>query len=239
MRLSPKRWRVVDLLGDVQEFDDTFSLIGFRRPEYDVLVLVFSYIVDVYALHNKKGIVNVMSDNNELFSIAYILDTYLRCVSKVFDVAAVYFRRTETPLRQQFRSLLMIDASSVRDLDQPAELRLDIKGWVSKRFSTYVIPRWPICSLEEWDLNVEAGRVTDFDINKREEWLMDLQTLDQLERADIKQKSRVRWAVEGDENSRFKQRAEARPGFRSPLFHKLSTSDASFLESDISMDEVM
>ncbi|GJT73321.1 hypothetical protein Tco_1032607 [Tanacetum coccineum] len=120
------------------------------------------------------------------------------------------------------------------------QLRLDIKGWVSKRFSTHRESKERlICSLEEWDLNVEAGRVTDFDINKREEWLMDLQTLDQLERADIKQKSRVRWAVEGDENSRFKERAEARPGFRSPLFHKLSTSDASFLESDISMDEVM
>nr|GFB13085.1 putative RNA-directed DNA polymerase, eukaryota, reverse transcriptase zinc-binding domain protein [Tanacetum cinerariifolium] len=131
--------------------------------------------------------------------------------------------------------------------------RLDIKGWVSIRLSTHRDSKGRLIRFhEDWDLNAEAGHVTDFDINKREEWLMDLQTLHQLERDDIKQRSRVRWAVKGDENSRFfhsllrnkfaisplKERAKPRPWFRSLLFRKLSNSDAPFLGCDISMEEV-
>ncbi|GJY25560.1 cysteine-rich receptor-like protein kinase [Tanacetum coccineum] len=41
------------------------------------------------------------------------------------------------------------------------------------------------------------------DIDKREEWLMDLHALNQLEREDLKQKIRVRRAVKGDENTRI------------------------------------
>ncbi|GJW42345.1 RNA-directed DNA polymerase, eukaryota [Tanacetum coccineum] len=115
---------------------------------------------------------------------------------------------------------------------------------------------------------------------KREEWMMDLNWLEQLRRDDLKQKARLRWAVEGDENtrffhstlnnkfanfsikgilvngvwvelsndikkgalehfsSRFKEVGLSRPSFRSGMFRKLSFSDASFLDSNFSFDEV-
>ncbi|GJZ03380.1 putative RNA-directed DNA polymerase, eukaryota, reverse transcriptase zinc-binding domain protein [Tanacetum coccineum] len=41
------------------------------------------------------------------------------------------------------------------------------------------------------------------DIIKREEWVMDVNQLDQMHREDLKQKCRMRWAIEGEENSRF------------------------------------
>nr|GEU93402.1 retrovirus-related Pol polyprotein from transposon TNT 1-94 [Tanacetum cinerariifolium] len=47
------------------------------------------------------------------------------------------------------------------------------------------------------------GSLTDADILKREEWLMDLSYYDQLHKEDLKQKRRLKWAVEGDENTRF------------------------------------
>ncbi|GJT07167.1 hypothetical protein Tco_0841629 [Tanacetum coccineum] len=109
---------------------------------------------------------------------------------------------------------------------------------------------------------------------------MDLHAIEQAERDTLRQKSRVRWAVEEDEKShffhalvnnrfaknsingihirgvwcenpdeikqgamehfasRFKERSEPRPKFLSPLFRKLSFSDALYLEAPISMDEI-
>ncbi|GJU50245.1 putative RNA-directed DNA polymerase [Tanacetum coccineum] len=52
-------------------------------------------------------------------------------------------------------------------------------------------------------LRAENGLLSDVDIAKREEWLMDLGHIEQLRRDDIRQKSRIKWAVEGDENTHF------------------------------------
>ncbi|GJZ61348.1 nucleotide-binding alpha-beta plait domain-containing protein [Tanacetum coccineum] len=58
-------------------------------------------------------------------------------------------------------------------------------------------------NLLEWDAKAKNGLLNNNDILKREEWMMDLNHLEQLHHDDLKQKGRVRWAVEGDENTRF------------------------------------
>ncbi|GJT38736.1 RNA-directed DNA polymerase, eukaryota [Tanacetum coccineum] len=68
----------------------------------------------------------------------------------------------------------------------------------------------------------------DHDIAKREECLMDLDHLDQIQRDDLKQKSRIKWAIEGDENTR---RILSR-------FRKISDQDACFLESPMYVEEI-
>ncbi|GKB12599.1 hypothetical protein Tco_0846522 [Tanacetum coccineum] len=55
----------------------------------------------------------------------------------------------------------------------------------------------------EWDAKAESGTLTPLDIDKRDEWLMDHQEIEQAEIYTLRQKSQIRWAVEGDENSRF------------------------------------
>ncbi|GKC72208.1 RNA-directed DNA polymerase, eukaryota, reverse transcriptase zinc-binding domain protein [Tanacetum coccineum] len=50
---------------------------------------------------------------------------------------------------------------------------------------------------------LENLSLDDRDIAKREEWIMDLNQLDKLHTEDLKQKCRMRWAIEGDENSKF------------------------------------
>ncbi|GJW89613.1 RNA-directed DNA polymerase, eukaryota [Tanacetum coccineum] len=87
-------------------------------------------------------------------------------------------------------------------------------------------------------LKAEKNLLTSVDVDKREEWLMDLNNLKQLHRDDLKQKCRLKWPVEGDENSRFKECVTDRPSFNCTLFRKLSNVDASFLESTISIDEI-
>ncbi|GJW09473.1 hypothetical protein Tco_1575300 [Tanacetum coccineum] len=57
--------------------------------------------------------------------------------------------------------------------------------------------------LLEWDVKAENRLINDLDVAKREEWIMDLDQLDQIHRLDLKQKSRIRWAVEGDKNTKF------------------------------------
>ncbi|GJY51583.1 RNA-directed DNA polymerase, eukaryota [Tanacetum coccineum] len=158
---------------------------------------------------------------------------------------------------------------------------MDIRIWMSNKLKAQKqFKNELLHSLIEWDNKAECGLLDAFDIDKREEWLVELYTLEQMERDDLKQISRVRWAIEGDENTRFfhsllrnkyanfyvkgifvnevwcespngikhadvehfaarfKERTEARLKFVSSLFRKLSYDDSTFLESNISMEEI-
>nr|GEX11649.1 hypothetical protein [Tanacetum cinerariifolium] len=94
------------------------------------------------------------------------------------------------------------------------KLRLDIKAWtISRLVAQDKAKKDLIHSLDDWDHKAELGLITDFDIGKREEWLMDLVALENIEREDLKQKSRVKWAMEVDENTRL---------FHSIIKHKIA-----------------
>ncbi|GJZ68852.1 putative RNA-directed DNA polymerase, eukaryota, reverse transcriptase zinc-binding domain protein [Tanacetum coccineum] len=83
------------------------------------------------------------------------------------------------------------------------KLRLDIKTWTTNQMlSQNKVKEDLKKQLLEWDVRAENGLINDLDVAKREEWIMDLNHLDQIHRNDLKQKSRIRWAVEGDENTR-------------------------------------
>ncbi|GKB72401.1 RNA-directed DNA polymerase, eukaryota, reverse transcriptase zinc-binding domain protein [Tanacetum coccineum] len=83
-------------------------------------------------------------------------------------------------------------------------LRRDIKNWTSNKLAAQKqLKEGRLRNLVDWDLEAEAGFITHHDFDKREERMMDLNHLDQLHRDNLKQKSRVKWGVEGDENSRF------------------------------------
>ncbi|GKC98007.1 ribonuclease H-like domain-containing protein, partial [Tanacetum coccineum] len=80
----------------------------------------------------------------------------------------------------------------------------DIKEW-NIRCSTECHKRRDeiLARLRDWDAKAEAGIVTPIDINRREDDRMEIQKNDHLERRIMKQKARIKWAVEGDETSHF------------------------------------
>ncbi|GKE06329.1 cysteine-rich receptor-like protein kinase, partial [Tanacetum coccineum] len=144
-----------------------------------------------------------------------------------------------------FPSLLPADICLKNKLKN---LRIDIKRWTSSCLKEQNRVRDDLNNnLLEWDKKAEEGMLSEYDIIKREEWLLDLYQLDQLHRENLKQKGRFRWAVEGDENSRFfhsilnsrfKESNHNMPSFHSLLLRKLSSSDACLLESPFSLEEV-
>ncbi|GJS17699.1 hypothetical protein Tco_0412171 [Tanacetum coccineum] len=156
-----------------------------------------------------------------------------------------------------------------------------VKNWAANRLAAQRQSKDDLLrNLADWDVKAENDSINPLDIEKREEWLMDLSQLEQIHRDDHKQKCRLKWAVEGDENtrffhsllknkfansmikgiyldgvwceapdqtkkaafdhlsSRFKECDLNRPCFNSPLFRKLSSSDACILESNIFIDEI-
>ncbi|GJR86579.1 RNA-directed DNA polymerase, eukaryota [Tanacetum coccineum] len=60
-----------------------------------------------------------------------------------------------------------------------------------------------ICRLRNGDSKFELGSLNNDDISRREEDIMEIQQLEHIERDGLKQKSRVKWAIEGDENTHF------------------------------------
>nr|GEX91385.1 hypothetical protein [Tanacetum cinerariifolium] len=109
-------------------------------------------------------------------------------------------------------------------IDKLKKLRMDIKAWTSARIN--------------------------HDIAKREEWLMDLDHLDQIQRDDLKQKSIMVNGIWQEDHeviiaatfdhfsSRFKESRSSRPCFLSSRFRKISDQDACFLESTMSLEEI-
>nr|GEY10706.1 sister chromatid cohesion 1 protein 2 isoform X1 [Tanacetum cinerariifolium] len=71
-------------------------------------------------------------------------------------------------------------------------LRQDIKRWASKKLEEQQgLKDELLKNLEDWDAKAEAGTLNQFEVEKREEWLMDLSHLEHLHREDVKQKCRL------------------------------------------------
>ncbi|GKA67938.1 transposon TX1 uncharacterized [Tanacetum coccineum] len=135
----------------------------------------------------------------------------------------------------------------------PIMLKVDSRNFRPKPFR--IFDKWiarDVLSrrLFDWDIKAEAGLINDEDVIKREEWMMDLDNLDQLQREDLKQKwvhvngvwhddlDEIKHAAANYFSSRFKEPLTSRPTFNSPLFRKLSESDACFFEAVITEKEI-
>ncbi|GJV23278.1 putative RNA-directed DNA polymerase, eukaryota, reverse transcriptase zinc-binding domain protein [Tanacetum coccineum] len=89
--------------------------------------------------------------------------------------------------------------TSIMEISGPEYLRKPTMTDVVKLYRQYEEKH----GFSGWDAKAEDGLINDFDVDKREEWIMDLDHLNRLHKEDLKQKCRLKWAVEGDENTNF------------------------------------
>ena len=53
------------------------------------------------------------------------------------------------------------------------------------------------------DADIDSGNGSDEILIKRMEVMNSLQQLDKIQAMDLAQKAKIKWSIEGDENSRF------------------------------------
>ncbi|GKD96497.1 hypothetical protein Tco_1380394, partial [Tanacetum coccineum] len=114
-----------------------------------------------------------------------------------------------------------------------------------------------ICSLENWDLKAEQLDKDDIKQKSIVRWVVESDENSRFFLSLLRNKF-ANFTIKGMNvdgswcynlaliknlaldhfSNKFKERTEPIPWFRIPLFRKLSTLDAVFLESEISMDEV-
>ncbi|KAJ9542726.1 hypothetical protein OSB04_029232 [Centaurea solstitialis] len=160
-------------------------------------------------------------------------------------------------------------------------LKQDIRRWAKEESEKRCRTKESLIqSLTDWDLKAESGDLATDNKERRESILFELSQVVHKENLDLRQKSRIRWALEGDENSkffhasvnqrwrnrnlkglicdgvwttdpkkimetahshfalRFKEPNSERPSLVSPLFKRVSATDASYLDSPFSYDEI-
>nr|GEW09321.1 RNA-directed DNA polymerase, eukaryota [Tanacetum cinerariifolium] len=101
------------------------------------------------------------------------------------------------------------------------------------------------------DENLDSGNVSDEILLKRMELTLQLHDINQMEARDYVQKSKIKWAIEGDENlkffhdvfkdhfaTRFKQHAHGRLKLNISFPNRLSTYQVADMDRSVSQDEV-
>ncbi|GJW14605.1 RNA-directed DNA polymerase, eukaryota [Tanacetum coccineum] len=83
--------------------------------------------------------------------------------------------------------------------------------------------------IKKIDAEIDNGLASDTTINRRMEVLNSIQHLAKIQAMDMAQKAKVKWAIEGDENSRY---------FHGILNKKRSQSNIRELETRLSKEEV-
>nr|GEV89190.1 hypothetical protein [Tanacetum cinerariifolium] len=88
--------------------------------------------------------------------------------------------------------------------DKLRGLKSQLKAWYScTKESEYNLKKNILMSLRSLDAKIDAGCASDEDRQARVNKLLELEEIDKLESMDLMQKARLKWDVEGDENSKF------------------------------------
>lgn len=88
--------------------------------------------------------------------------------------------------------------------DKLKKLKQDIKSWSKEERLKQLHEKIKLQeSILDWDRKAEMGGLSNEDIRKREDDLFNLAQIENAERMELRQKARIKWSMEGDENSRY------------------------------------
>ncbi|GJV98830.1 cytochrome P450 [Tanacetum coccineum] len=172
--------------------------------------------------------------NGTAFSLP-IIDGHLIQCSATHNVVGIGSFKSKL---QRLKSNIKIWRQKVKEKERSASLALRNK-------------------IDTLDAKAEISFVTDFEIISRNTYVKSLTDLEHSNIMDLKQKAKIRWELEGDENSRFfhdplsiknhifqyfdkrfKEVNRARPSFASNLFKQLSNDEVRFLDCPFTTLEI-
>ena len=83
-------------------------------------------------------------------------------------------------------------------------LKLIIREWSKKRSSSQSREKEDLIKkLKELDENIVRGTGDMVVDSQRLTWLANLRNIESKENLDVSQKAKIKWSIEGDENSKF------------------------------------
>ncbi|GKA98386.1 cytochrome P450 [Tanacetum coccineum] len=105
-------------------------------------------------------------------------------------------------------------------------LKADLKQWLAKL-----------------DIKAESQPLSSDEVSSRISLVRSLATIEHVRLKDLKQKAKIHWAMDGDENSRFfhgmiNNRNHSRPTYSSSLFNQLSVDEVQLLDTSFSDVEI-
>nr|GFB52712.1 RNA-directed DNA polymerase, eukaryota [Tanacetum cinerariifolium] len=84
------------------------------------------------------------------------------------------------------------------------DLKVRIRAWIKDKRSSVSSEKYSIKKeLSDIDRLLDGGDVFDSNVLRRSELHHNLYTINQMESKEYLQKSKIKWAIEGDENSKF------------------------------------
>ncbi|GKE05444.1 putative RNA-directed DNA polymerase, eukaryota, reverse transcriptase zinc-binding domain protein, partial [Tanacetum coccineum] len=179
-----------------------FNKKGTKMSKLD-LYLVSNNFFDVWPNTSVNALNRVISDHNPLLLKAGITVDYGPRPFRVFD-HRLKLDELNHLVKTSWSSNQYNGVADIVLKNKFKQLKLDIKAWCGKRKLADLENKARLNNiLEKWELKAETCFISQEDIDAREEAIMELLMLNQQDSMSLRQKSRIKWAVEGDENSSF------------------------------------
>ncbi|GJR66188.1 putative RNA-directed DNA polymerase [Tanacetum coccineum] len=178
-----------------------FNREGTKLSKLDRFLVSSNYF-DVWKYARVNVLYREVSDHCPVMLHVVRLDFGPKCF-KLFDhwIGDVEFQKNA---QNSWNSKIYNGSADIVLKNKLKQLKADIKTWCHSKKAEQTRKKSKIQNrLLEWDVKAEMITLTDSDYLKRDEDLMDIQLLEQIERDSLKQKSRVKWAIEGDENTKY------------------------------------
>nr|GEX43458.1 RNA-directed DNA polymerase, eukaryota, reverse transcriptase zinc-binding domain protein [Tanacetum cinerariifolium]GEX61175.1 RNA-directed DNA polymerase, eukaryota, reverse transcriptase zinc-binding domain protein [Tanacetum cinerariifolium] len=151
----------------------------------------------------------------------------------------------------------LVEPNSIIKLKKKLQaLKFSVKQWLSNdKQKSNAAKHYIQNRLTVLDTDIDQRRCTEEMVNERSNLLKELQDLNSITSLDMAQKAKIRWAIEGDENSKFFHgiinkkrsqlairgvRVEATQSltFKSPFPKRLSSNQNEDLEINVFYDEI-
>ncbi|GJT47181.1 RNA-directed DNA polymerase, eukaryota, reverse transcriptase zinc-binding domain protein [Tanacetum coccineum] len=185
------RWKILE--GD-------YFMVNIYGPQEPIEKVYLWRRIEDFMHHNNCAFV-LFGDFNEVrFNYERLGSSFSQSQADVFNTFITNNNLIELPMGSR-QSNTTKDLSSHEKLKS---LKAKIKNWLRDTKSNERRHKEEmIDALKHLDVKIDSNNATDEDRDSRVKILNDIDKLDRLDSLDLQQKSRIKWDIEGDKNSKF------------------------------------